>query len=363
MGIRFFGGHCRHYGFFGGLLVLGAGMAVTFASRVSAETPASSVAEDLNPPGSLTIEALPDDRRTILRDAVAHQISMGRSPEVALREIRALGRLPEEWSDAQSADLVRAMYEKLTTPPETPSRRPRALALIGDRYHDPAYIRPPLEAAMEKAGVAVAFLYDVRHLTPQVVFQYDVLIILRDGMLWPNPQPDGSFGKAVFWLTEEQEMTVASFVWGGGGFLALHNATALKALDETESLYRRVLGASYAGHGPEQEGYYVRILNGSHPVTQGVQDYFVEDERHWPRLHVSDALILLESASGEQTSLHGFVRAFGLGRVCYLANGHNRRVLESDPMQRMLHNAARWCLEPRLKGIPQEVANSRNLEP
>lgn len=83
-------------------------------------------------------------------------------------------------------------------------------------------------------------------------------------------------------------------------------------------------------------------------MTAGVHDYFVEDERHWPRLYVSDALVLLESASGEETSLHGFVRTFGLGRVCYLANGHNRRVLESDVMQRILRNAARWCLEPRL---------------
>ncbi|HOP78918.1 MAG TPA: ThuA domain-containing protein [Thermogutta sp.] len=348
MGSRFSTRKSRQSGLCWGTALRVAAIALVLVGWVLADPTGTAVAEALNPPAFSTIDVLPEGERTWLRDAVAYQISMGRSLDMAVREIKALKSFPEQWSEPQLAALVGAMYQRLTAPPQRPSRRPRALALIGDRYHDPAYIRPPLEEAMEKAGVAVAFLYDVRQLVPQVVFQYDLLVILRDGMLWPDPQPNGSFGKPVFWLTEEQEMTVASFVWAGGGFLALHNATALKALNETESLYLRVLGASYAGHGPAQEGYYVRVLNGSHPVTAGVHDYFVEDERHWPRLYVSDALVLLESASGEETSLHGFVRTFGLGRVCYLANGHNRRVLESDVMQRILRNAARWCLEPRL---------------
>lgn len=364
MGTRFSTGKSGRLGLFRGTALHAAGIALALVSGagVSAEPSGAAAAEAPSPADFSTVDALPEEQRTWLRDAVAYQLSMGRSADVAVREIKALGSFPKEWSEPQLAALVGAMYQRLTVPPQTPARRPRALALIGDRYHDPAYIRPPLEEAMEKAGVAVAFLYDVRQLIPRVVFQYDLLVVLRDVMLWPDPQPDGSFGKAVFWLTEEQEMTVASFVWGGGGFLALHNATALKSLNEKESLYLRVLGASYAGHGPAQESYYVRVLNGSHPVTAGVYDYFVEDERHWPRLHVSDALVLLESASGEQTSLHGFVRTFGLGRVCYLANGHNRRVLESDSMQRMLRNAARWCIESRLDSVAQGVANVENPE-
>ena len=329
MGARFSRGKKGHLGLIWGTALRAAGLALVLMWRVAAEPSDAAVAEALNPPDFLTVDKLPEEQRIWLRDAVAYQLSMGRSPDVAVREIKALDSFPREWSAPQLAALVGGMYQRLTAPPQTPSRRPRALALIGDRYHDPAYIRPPLEDAMERAGVAVAFLYDVRQLVPRVVFQYDLLIILRDGMLWPDPQPDGSFGKAVFWLTEEQEMTVASFVWGGGGFLALHNATALKALDAKESLYLRVLGASYAGHGPAQESYYVRVLNGLHPVTAGVHDYFVEDERHWPRLHVSDALVLLESASGEQTSLHGFVRTFGLGRVCYLARFSQRWIWQS----------------------------------
>lgn len=355
-------GSCARLGrFWSGAALVVAGV-LSLAEHVFAEPSDAIIVGQSHSSDAITIESLSDSQRAELRDAVAYQISMGRSADVALREIVAAGRLPDEWAETQLAALVDAMYRRLTLPPPTPSRRPRALALIGDRYHDPAYIRPALESAMKKAGVAIAFLYDVRQLKPQIVFQYDLLIILRDGMLWPNPQPGGSVGKAVFWLTEEQEMTVASFVWSGGGFLALHNATALKALDEKESLYRRVLGASYAGHGPEREGYYVRILNGSHPVTAGVNEYFVEDERHRPQLHASDSIVLLESALGEQTSLHGFVRTFGLGRVCYLANGHNRQVLESDPMQRMMSNAARWCLEPRLDGLAKDDANAQNLD-
>lgn len=246
------------------------------------------------------------------------------------------------------------MYEALTAVPETPPRHPRALALIGDRYHHPGYIRPPLERACQKLGLSITFIYDVRLLSTQLLEQYDLLIILRDGMLWPSPQPSDPFGKErVFWLTQEQEEALASFVRGGGGYLALHNATALKRLDDQESLYAQVLGASYAGHGKEQEDYKVRVIAPQHPVVRGVKDYSVIDERHWPRLHVSDAQVFLEADATDRRSIHGFTRTYGAGRVCYLANGHHREVLESPPVQQMIVEAANWCLAPRLATLKQ----------
>ena len=40
-------------------------------------------------------------------------------------------------------------------------KRPRALALIGDRVHDPAQIEESLTRAFSEAGVAVRFAFDV----------------------------------------------------------------------------------------------------------------------------------------------------------------------------------------------------------
>lgn len=278
-----------------------------------------------------------------LRDAVAYQISMGRSLETTIGQL-AGASLQIGVPQKMSSEIIAGIYESLTRPPQPPVNRPRAVALIGDRYHHPGYIRPALERACRQAEVDVRFVYDVRLLTRELVADYDILIILRDGMLWPTPGENDPFGKErVFWLTEDQERAIAEFVGGGGGYLAIHNATALKALDGRASLYHEVLGASYAGHGPERETYAVVVTRPTHPVAATVSQYQVNDERHWPRLHVSDVEIFLEAVSGEQRSVHGFTRLYQKGRICYLANGHNRETLELAAVQEMLVKALRWC--------------------
>lgn len=306
--------------------------------------------------GSQMLQSLPQPQLELLRDVVAYQISMGRSLETSCEQIKKSQDLASLAAGQSTETLVAAMYEVLTKAPQPPTQRPRALALIGDRYHHPNYIRPPLETACRKANLPVTFIYDVRLLNGKLLEQYDLLIVLRDGMLWPTPLPNDPFGKdRVFWLSAEQETAIAAFVKSGRGYLALHNATALKGLNDQDSLYLQVLGASYAGHGKEREDYQVRVTDTRHPVVQGVQDYFVTDERHWPKLHVSDAWIFLEAIATDKKSIHGFTRSYGEGRVCYLANGHNREVLESQPVQQMIVAAINWCLMPWMEKLNERV--------
>ncbi len=47
---------------------------------------------------------------------------------------------------------------------------------------------------------------------------------------------------------------------------------------------------------------------------------------------------------GERRSVHGFTRFYKKGRMCYLANGHNREALELPAVQEMLVKGLRWCL-------------------
>lgn len=293
--------------------------------------------------GNLT--CLSPEALITLRDNVAYQISMGRSlatTQDQLEKIPAELKLDQE----TTRKLIAEMYQVLTYAPLVPGESPRALALIGDRYHHPAYIRPPLEKACRAAGISVRFIYDVTLLTAENINQYDILIILRDGMLWPSPQPDDPYGKErVFWLSEQQEGDLAEYVGRGGGFLALHNATALKSLKGTKSQYRDLLGASYAGHGPERETYQVRVVDLSHPVATQYPIYEAIDERHWPDLHVEDLQVFLLAVADGEPSVHGFTRYYGRGRICYLAHGHNQAILEHDAVQEMLVKALRWCLE------------------
>src|SRR6266403_5734083 len=73
--------------------------------------------------------------------------------------------------------------------------RPKAtaFALIGDRYHNSDYIRTGLRRTVEREmDVSVDFCDEVKMLNTETLKGYKLLIILRDGMLWPDGYQDES---------------------------------------------------------------------------------------------------------------------------------------------------------------------------
>src|SRR5579872_4617861 len=123
-----------------------------------------------------------------------------------------------------------------------------AFALIGDRYHNSDYIRTGLRRTIDRELiVSVDFCDEVRMLDAETLDGYKLLIILRDGMLWPDGYSDESSNAAwvgtgrpaivsdppvpktaaqqQFWITPEQGKAVRQFVERGGAALFLHNVT------------------------------------------------------------------------------------------------------------------------------------------
>ncbi len=271
--------------------------------------------------------APPDSEPTSLRDQVAYQVVQGRTLETALAEMKVA-----QQDRAQAEEY----YRQLMAPLPAPSgNEPRALVIIGDFYHHPAKSRAPLEAMLGKAGFRPQFLYDVKQLSAESFRGVKLLVVLRDGMLRPAPGAD-----PVWWITDEQEKALAQFVERGGGYLALHCATALRWFGDKPCLYRDLLGSSNRGHGAEDEKFEVRVVAPEHPVTQGVHDFTVVDQHHRPGLFADNLTVLLRTSGN---NVHAYARTYGEGRICYLANGHHREVLESEPMQRLMTNASRWC--------------------
>src|ERR1700681_2046150 len=115
----------------------------------------------------------------------------------------------------------------------------RALALIGDRYHNPDYIQVALSKMFEGQGVMVDYTIDYSRLSRSLLSNYQLFLCLRDGMIWPNGYlgPDaytsyeqglenrGDFPEhnAQNWLAEEQAGALKEFVTSGNGFYSLHN--------------------------------------------------------------------------------------------------------------------------------------------
>jgi type 1 glutamine amidotransferase len=233
---------------------------------------------------------------------------------------------------------VCAGYAQNTSNVYASANRPRALALIGDRYHSPTYIRDGLSPAFVHENIPVTFIENVTELNAANLKNFQILVILRDGMNWP----DGYSKPAVKWMTDAQQQAVWDFVNGGGGFLALHNA---QGIYPPGGLYYKLFGGDFGGH-PKPYVYTVRMENKDHPITAGVEDFQIFDEQHTVKYYLDREHLLLRSIAPDNLeSEAGWWREVGQGRFAYLAPGHTPEALGHPMMQRLIRNSLNWVLK------------------
>ena len=137
------------------------------------------------------------------------------------------------------------------------------MALIGDRYHNPDYIRVSLDKVFQDLGIPIDYTIQYDQISAALLKNYQLLLILRDGMIWPQGYlgPDAYAAyeadletpktfpdpTPVNWITEEQGAAIKEFVAAGNGFYALHNCSHISLSSKN---YREVMGGAYIGHPP-----------------------------------------------------------------------------------------------------------------
>lgn len=250
------------------------------------------------------------------------------------------------------------------------AKKATAFALIGDRYHNSDYIRTALSKTLVKdLGISIDFRDEVELLNAEELKGYKLLIILRDGMLWPGGYfqgPPGASAPAAasvisepplpkiesqpfYWITAEQGKAVKEFVTGGGGILLYHNVTYISPHNDD---FRDVLGAVTEQHPPLRP-FKVKIVNRDHPITRGVNDFVVTDEQHFMTYQKDPKYLLLQSVNEDgltfkdlgTSSAAGWAYPYGKGRVCYLAPGHVITALWNPEYETLQKNAVRWLLK------------------
>ena len=236
-----------------------------------------------------------------------------------------------------AAPLAAADHPGQVQKPYSSAQRPRALAIVGDRYHSAVLMRDGLITALVRENIPVTFIEEVTALNAASLAQHQLLILARNGRYWPN----GYDQPQAHWMTDEQQKAVWDFVHSGGGVLAMHNAhTAYPP----GGPYYQLFGGDFGGHHKPYT-FTIRVTNPQHPIMAGVEDFEIFDEQHTSKYSLDEQHLLMRSIARDNLEAPaGWWRELGKGRFCYLSPGHTPEALNHPMTQRLIRNACRWLL-------------------
>lgn len=245
------------------------------------------------------------------------------------------------------------------------SGKPRALALIGDRFHNPDYIRVSLDKVFKNLNIPIDYTIQYDQISASLLQRYQLLLVLRDGMIWPDGYlgPDAytayeqdletpkTFPKPspVSWMTEEQGAAIKDFVAGGNGFYALHNCSNISLSSHN---YREVMGGAYISHPPLRP-FQVRATQNKHPITDGMSPFIVNDEQHYVVYDKDPKYLILEAENVDglafqdlgTKSVSDWAYDFGQGRVVFTAVGHTIHAMWNPQYIEIQQRSIRWLLK------------------
>ena len=244
------------------------------------------------------------------------------------------------------------------------SGKPRVLALVGDRYHNPDYIRTSLDPVFKELDIPIDYTIAYDKISAELLKNYQVFLTFRDGMIWPGGYlgPDASSYYAPSLedrksypepvsqpcLTDAQGAAIKDFVQAGGGLYAMHNSSYISLYVKP---YREVMGGVSKAHPPLRP-FQVHATQNSHPITEGMKPFMVNDEQHYVQYDLDPAHVILESENldgltfnGMGTkSVSGWAHDFGKGRVVFTAVGHNLHALWNPQYLEIQKRSVRWLL-------------------
>jgi uncharacterized protein len=155
-------------------------------------------------------------------------------------------------------------------------------------------------------------------------------------------------------VSDGQKAALLDFVRSGGGFLGIHSAT-----DTFYSWpdYLKLIGGYFNGH-PWHQAVRIAIVDPSDPLVgflgaslQITDEIYQISDFDYVGSHVLlrlDETSVDLSQSGVRRRFYGWplawTRAYGQGRVFYIALGHDEAVWRDPRYQRILLNAILWSI-------------------
>ncbi|MBN1558403.1 MAG: ThuA domain-containing protein [Lentisphaerae bacterium] len=208
---------------------------------------------------------------------------------------------------------------------------PAAIILVGSRWHIPWEGGELIAQRLEETGMNSLRTDQGSILEPERLAGTSLVVFYCEGR-WNPPDP------ASRRLTPQQERDLAAYVREGGGFLGIHGATVFR---DEYTVYPELIGGRFTHHDTFSR-FTVHVHDPDHPITRGVGDFAVEDEPYVVDRYPGSDVLLSGDWDGAAHPL-GWVKPYGKGRVCYLANGHDQRSLDVPEFRKLICNAAAWC--------------------
>lgn len=139
-------------------------------------------------------------------------------------------------------------------------------------------------------------------------------------------------------ISPEALASLDEFVSGGGGFFALHSASA--SFKKHEGFFR-ILGGRFVTHGPVAE-YTVRQCE-SDLLFASTDQFSLYDELY---IHEYDSENEIHFLTGRSNGAEPVVwtRLYGKGRVCYVAPGHRAASLLNPQIRAIITRGLGWVV-------------------
>ncbi|MDD9271181.1 ThuA domain-containing protein [Paenibacillus sp. GCM10023248] len=128
---------------------------------------------------------------------------------------------------------------------------------------------------------------------------------------------------------------------GGTGIAGCHGGMADSFRNEVE--YQYMVGGQWVAH-PGNDGvtYTVRIKDGQHPLTAGIEDFVVVSEKYY--MHVDPAIqVHAVTDFGDVEMPVVWTKTYGAGKVYYNSLGHQANIVRMPETLELMRRGLLWA--------------------
>jgi type 1 glutamine amidotransferase len=152
-------------------------------------------------------------------------------------------------------------------------------------------------------------------------------------------------------ISEKRQNNLKQLISNGIGLVAMHhNLGAFQGFAD----YKTIIGGKFflQAEGNQPQGAYkhgvdvkVQIADKNHPITQGLNDFTINDETYKNLWHAEDNHVLLTTEEPTSDKALAWTREYGNGNVCAIALGHDGMAYADPNFRKLVAQAIQWAAQ------------------